>query len=117
MPPDPPDEDPDFETRGRPRKTVSAGVWLRRIEDHPKPPLHRCKPPMVDLGDCQVADGERRDIWRCMCGRRWIVGGQRGWPGDVWHRRYLPWPRQPEGWKEVGISFEKQPVTRVNGDK
>jgi hypothetical protein len=69
-----------------------TGTWLRG------PSPHSCEPP----NDSSISRGA---IWRCHCGRRWIVvdrtrtmpagNGTLGRPGrPVWKRRRLPWPRR-----------------------
>lgn len=71
-----------------------SGVWLRRGDR--KESRHRCGPPR---GFTDLPDGLPGDIWRCDCGRRWII--KRGLDvGDRvhWARRWLPWPRK--SWQE-----------------
>lgn len=61
--------------------TSDEGVFLRRGVHH-----------------CPLPGGDKGDVWRCCCGRRWTCRrGGYGYGGHeaLWERRYWPWPRTP----------------------
>jgi hypothetical protein len=69
-----------------------TGVWLRG----PQHEGHRCQ-----LDDPWAA--EVGSVWRCSCGRRWVI--REHWDGrryeQVWRRRRLPWPRRSPAEREA----------------
>lgn len=69
-----------------------SGVWLRQHADEPI--RHECDPPRSQ--ETGFPDGDRGDIWRCDCGRRWVIVGNA--LSTSWARRWLPWPRK--SWQE-----------------
>lgn len=66
------------------------GSWLRRKAS--SAPEHSCFLPREANEDYEPL-GHPGDVWRCECGRRWVIKGLRGPVHKAWCRRYLPWPR------------------------
>lgn len=92
----------DFQQPKLPDPNVNGGRFIRWVteKDFPHkcdlPRIHNSKnrdavPKVVDI-DAYPLKGT---IWRCDCGKRWIVEAPNIYSAPVsrqWSRRYWPWP-------------------------